>query len=72
MILLDDILKYLIENDKINLIEIKQEIELKENKRFLEQHRFDIWQGTNGKWYTYLPDEYRGSIPLLATIKIDF
>ena len=36
MILLDDILKYLIENDKINLIEIKQEIELKENKRFLE------------------------------------
>ena len=69
---MNDLLKYLIDNDKINLIEIKQEIELKENKRFLEQHRFDIRQGTNGKWYTYLPDEYRGSIPLLATIKIDF
>ena len=56
MILLDEILKYLIENDKINLIEIKQEIELKENKRFLEKHKFDVWQGNNGKWYTYLPD----------------
>lgn len=62
MILLDDILKYLIDNDKINLIEIKQEIELKENKRFLEQHRFDVWQGTNGKWYTYLPNETKGRV----------
>ena len=35
---------------------------MKENKRFLEQHRFDIWQGTNGKWYTYLPDEKKGRI----------
>lgn len=62
MILLDELLKYLIENDKINLIEIKQEIELNENKRLLKEHRFNIWQGKNGKWYTYLPDEKKGRV----------
>lgn len=59
---MDELLKYLIENDKINLIEIKQEIELNENKRLLKEHRFNIWQGKNGKWYTYLPDEKKGRV----------
>ena len=59
---MDEILKYLIDNDKINLIEIKQEIELKENKRYLEKHEYEIWQGKNGKWYTYLPDADKGRV----------
>lgn len=60
--MLNDLLKYLIDNDKINLIEIKQEIELKENKRFLEKHEYEIWQGKNGKWYTYLPDAEKSRV----------
>ena len=59
---MDEILKYLIDNDKIDLIEIKQEIELKENKRYLEKHEYEIWQGKNGKWYTYLPDADKGRV----------
>lgn len=62
MIGLDELLKYLIENDKIDLLEVKKEIEMKENKRYLDEHAFNVWQGKNGKWYTYLPDESKGRV----------
>lgn len=57
-----EILKYLVQNDKINLEEIEAEIELRKNNDYLNKHEFNIWQGKNGKWYTYLPDEKKGRI----------
>jgi len=29
---------------------------------YLNQHPYDIWQGSNGNWYTYLPDKERGRV----------
>lgn len=28
----------------------------KQRESTLNQHPYDIWQGTNGRWYTYIPD----------------
>lgn len=30
---------------------------MNERVKFLENHENKIWQGANGRWYTYLPDE---------------
>lgn len=31
-------------------------------KELLSSHPYKIWEGTNGKWYTYLPDEDKGRV----------
>jgi len=31
-------------------------------KELLSNHPYKIWEGTNGKWYTYLPDEDKGRV----------
>lgn len=68
---MDDILKFLVESGKIDLEDIKNEIKLKENKRFLEEHKFKVWQGNNGKWYTYLPDEKKGRVQRVRNSRKD-
>lgn len=35
---------------------------MKEREKILENHPYEIWQGKNGQWYTYLPDEVKGRI----------
>ena len=48
-------MNYAVENGIINLDTIQAEIEMNERIKFLEKHENKIWQGANGKWYTYLP-----------------
>ena len=31
-------------------------------KELLSNHPYKIWEGTNGKWYTYLPNENKGRV----------
>ena len=31
-------------------------------QKLLNNHPYKIWEGSNGKWYTYLPDEEKGRI----------
>ena len=49
-------LKYALENGIINIDTIQTKIEMNERLKFLEKHEAKIWQSTDGKWYTYLPD----------------
>ena len=44
-------------SDKINLEDVKVQLDMKNKKRYLEKHKYKIWQAKNGSWYTYLPDE---------------
>ncbi|MBS5935196.1 MAG: tyrosine-type recombinase/integrase [Clostridiales bacterium] len=55
-----ELVKYALENGIINLSSIQNDIETKKKNQYLEKHTYRIWQGTNGKWYTYLPDEDKG------------
>lgn len=52
-----ELLKYAIENGIINVDTIQEKIEMNERKKFIEKHNYSIWQGKDGKFYTYLPDQ---------------
>ena len=53
----NQLLKYAIENGIIDINTIQMKIEMNERKKYLEKHEFRVWQGKDGKWYTYVPDE---------------
>lgn len=55
----NEILKYLIDNGTIDLAVISHEIEMNNNKKYLECHNNRIWQGNDGAYYTHLPDDKR-------------
>lgn len=59
---MDDVLKYAIENGMIDVSYIQKIIEMNKRKELLEKHGNKIWQGKDGKWYTYLPDEEKGRV----------
>ena len=48
---------YAIKNGIIDRTEVQKQIEMKKRSEILKNHPYSIWQGTNGKWYTYLPDK---------------
>ena len=52
-----ELLKYAIENGMIDTTYVQDMIEMQKRKEILEKHQYSIWEGKNGKWYTYLPDE---------------
>lgn len=57
-----ELLKYAIKNGIIDLEHVQEEIEMKEREEKLNNHTNKIWQGENGLWYTYLPDEKKGRV----------
>ena len=57
---MDDVLKYAVENGMIDMTYIREQIEMNKRKELLEKHPYKIWEGKDGKWYTYLPDNEKG------------
>ena len=55
-------LKYLIDSGIIDVPNIQSIFEMKKRQELLNNHQYKIWMGSNGKWYTYLPDEEKGRI----------
>ncbi len=53
-------MKYAIENGMIDMTYIREQIEMNKRKELLERHPYKIWEGKDGKWYTYLPDVKKG------------
>jgi len=50
----------LIANGKINLDDVQNDIEAMKDKEYLENHPYEVWEGNDGYWRTYLPDEEKG------------
>lgn len=44
----------------INLSYVQEQVEMKKRNELLEKHPYKIWEGKDGKWRTYLPDEEKG------------
>lgn len=59
----DKDLQYAIDNGIIDKTSIQSMIEMTRRKELLNKHPYKIWNGTDGKWHTYLPDEKKGRIP---------
>lgn len=58
----NNILNYAIQNGIIDIQDVQEKIEMKEREELLKQHPYKIWEGKDGRWYTYLPDEERGRL----------
>lgn len=57
-----EILNYAIENGIINTVIVQEKIEMQKKEKILAKHPYKIWQGKDGNWRTYLPDEKKGRI----------
>lgn len=53
--------KYL-ECKGVNLSCVQAEIEMHSKQELLKHHPYKVWEGRDGKWYTYLPDDHKGRI----------
>lgn len=65
----DDILNYAIQNGIINIQDVQEKIEMNKKNELLKQHPYKIWEGKDGRWYTYLPDEQKGRVLKKKTSK---
>lgn len=57
-----EMLKFAIENGMLDTALVQEKIEMQRREELLKKHPYKIYQGTDGKWYTYLPDEKSGRI----------
>ena len=55
-----ELLKYALENGMLDITRIQEQIEMNKRKELLSRHPYKIWQGKDGKWRSYLPDEKKG------------
>lgn len=50
-------LKYAVDCGMIDISHLQAQIEMKKKEAILEKHKYDIFQGKDGYWHTYLPCE---------------
>lgn len=58
----DELLQYAIRNGMINLSYVQEQIEMAKREELLKKHPYSIWEGKDGKWRTYVPDDKKGRI----------
>lgn len=51
------VLQYLIQSGKIDLHNIQKDMEEEKRREILQQHKYSIYQGSDGRWRTTIPDE---------------
>lgn len=56
----NDILRFIINNGMININDVQNSMEAMKREELLKKHPYKIWEGKDGKWYTYIPDEEKG------------
>lgn len=55
-------LNYAVEHGIIDVPAVRLRIEMEKRKDLIEAHPFKPWEGKDGKWYVYIPDEKKGRI----------
>lgn len=55
----------------INLEEVRDVIAMRKRSELLQKHTYEIWQGKDGRWYTYLPDDKSGRVKRSRSTKHD-
>jgi hypothetical protein len=51
--MLDDVLNYAIRNDILDLTVLRRMYEMAKKEEYLKKHRFKVYQGKDGRWFTY-------------------
>ncbi len=57
-----EILQFMIKSGMLNMDDVQNSMESMKRDEFLKKHQYKIWQGKDGKWYTYLPDDKKGRV----------
>lgn len=57
----EDLLQFAISQGIIDLDDVRTTMREKEKERILRRHQYKIWQASDGRWRTYLPDESKPS-----------
>lgn len=52
----NEILRFIIDRGMLDLSDVQNSMGAMKREELLKQHPYKIWQGKDGKWYTYLPD----------------
>lgn len=52
-----DTLQFMIDNSMINLDDVRENMRKEEEKRLLSKHKYEIFQGSDGRWKTMVPDD---------------
>lgn len=55
-----ELLKYAIDSGMIDAALLQEKIEMQKREELLSKHTYEIWEGKDGYWRTYLPDEEKG------------
>lgn len=56
----NDILRFIINNGMVNISDVQNSMEAMKREEVLKKHPYEIWEGKDGKWYTYLPSQNGG------------
>ena len=51
-----ELLKFAIENGMLNPTLVQDMVEMRKKKELLDKHPYAIWEGTDEKWRSYIPD----------------
>jgi len=57
-----ELLKFAIENGMLDTALVQEKVEMRKREEILKKHPYKMYQGKDGKWYTYLPDAVKGRI----------
>lgn len=57
-----ELLMYALEHGMIDVSYVQEQVNMNKRKEMLEKHPYKIWEGKDGKWYTYLPDKKKGRL----------
>lgn len=52
-----ELLNFAVKNGMIDIANIQQAKTMYDKERRLKNHKYSVWQGKNGLWYTYIPDD---------------
>lgn len=53
----DEILSYISQNGTIDLRDVEEDMRKSRKEKILEKHPYSIYQGSDGRWRSHLPDE---------------
>lgn len=59
---MENILQFLQQENIILYADVVNEMNKKTREKLLKKHPYNIWQGKDGYWYTYLPDRKKGRV----------
>ena len=52
-----ELLKYALEHGMINVSYVQEQINMTKRDELLKKHPYEIWEGKDKRWRTYVPDK---------------